>query len=120
MCDEGTGDEAMWYGPNVTCARRDSAMVCRSVWPCVSRLYGSGERLRFDEERVPYGLLGDQAELPPLGLAIPLAIPAGVVVVEGKTMLSPREAVVAVVDPSFVAAPVVELDREMPCGWPWP
>jgi hypothetical protein len=31
MCDEGTGDEAIWYGPNVTCARRDSAMVCRSV-----------------------------------------------------------------------------------------
>jgi hypothetical protein len=72
---------------------------------------------------VPYGLLGDQAEL---GLANPLAIPDGVVVDDddGKTILSPLEVAVAVVvvvvDPSFVTAPVVELDRDMACGWPWP
>ena len=47
MCDEGTGEDAIWYGPKVTCARRDSAMVCRSL-----EVY-SGERFRLEEERVP-------------------------------------------------------------------
>lgn len=36
----------MWYGPKVTWARRDSAMVCRS-----DELYS--ERFRLDEESVP-------------------------------------------------------------------
>jgi hypothetical protein len=70
---------------------------------------GSGERFRWDEERVPYGLLGDQA-----GLASPLAIPLalGVVVVVVE-ILNPLE-----VD-DVASFPVVELDRDKACGGWW-
>ena len=126
MCDEGTGDEAMWYGPNVTCAKRDSAIVWRSAWGWLSQYEDGSARFRWDEERVasereggrmtssrrqceillknikrikdiPYGLPGDQA-----GLASPLAIPLPLV-----AMLNP------LADDEVSA--VVELDRDRAC-----
>lgn len=98
MCEDGTGEDAMWYGPKVTWARRDSAIVCSSLG-----VYSA--RFRLDEERVPYGVLGERVDVvAEEGLASPRASPEG----GGIVKLSPER--------GFDSFVVVELERDMAVG----